>query len=367
MSNAPTRQIPLPPLSQHLREFATRRDAWLILARNLIPVVGIYVFSWSAALAVFNYWFDGLAALAAIVAALTPRALRETVPKPEGVGAKLNFLLAGIATWLFLVGIVGLPYWVVLIPLHEILLGDELRQQLLQSQALWVTFGALAAGHFWKAFHVGYDTMPEQDLKQRARWDLYLLILRALAMFMMAGHGLAFIMVPLMALLLSYFEIWPARVLGAVFGDPDKLWRYDPEKTSRRGWALAHPATSQMQSRRVGFSPPLFWRRDPEHRNAGGGLKPTLRRAGGGEANPAKRHWRFSYALHWHLPTAVFQRLVDDAACPTIVERGFRAGHTSSLQSWRIAVRYSWPSGLTLCATPSPLQRARDRFVSMPS
>jgi len=31
-----------------------------VLARNLIPVVGIYGFGWSAALAVFNYWFDGL-------------------------------------------------------------------------------------------------------------------------------------------------------------------------------------------------------------------------------------------------------------------------------------------------------------------
>jgi hypothetical protein len=234
MANPIRPKVPLPPLSQHLREFAARRDAWLILARNLIPVVGIYGFGWSAALAVFNYWFDGLAALAAIVAALVPRALRESVPRPEGVIGRLNFVAGGIFTWLLLVGIVGVPYWIVLIPLHDILLGDELRQQLIESPALWLTFGALAAGHFWKAFHVGYDTMPEKDLKQRARTDLYLLILRALAMFMMAGHGLAFILVPLMALLLSYFEIWPERALGAVFGDPTKLWEYDPEQGTPR-------------------------------------------------------------------------------------------------------------------------------------
>jgi hypothetical protein len=52
-----------------------------VLVRNLIPVLGIYGFCWSAALTVFNYWFDGLTALAAIVAALIPRALRETQPK----------------------------------------------------------------------------------------------------------------------------------------------------------------------------------------------------------------------------------------------------------------------------------------------
>jgi len=68
------------------------------------------------------------------------------------------------------------------------------------------------------------------------RWDVYLLVLRAIAMFIMAAHGLYFILVPLMALLLSYLEIWPERALGAVFGDPSRLWEYDPDDptSSRR-------------------------------------------------------------------------------------------------------------------------------------
>jgi hypothetical protein len=226
-STAP-RQIAPPPFSQHLRELASRRDAWAVLARNLIPVVGIYGFGWSAALAVFNYWFDGLTALVAIVTALIPRAVRETQPKSGGASAAMT-LVRGVVTWIFLVGIVGLPYWIVLIPLHDLLLGDELRRQLAHSPALWFTFGSLAAGHFWKAFQSGYDTMPDNQLKQRVRWDVYLLVLRALAMFMMAAHGLAFILVPLMALVLSYLEIWPERALGAVFGDPSRLYEYDPD------------------------------------------------------------------------------------------------------------------------------------------
>jgi hypothetical protein len=233
-STAP-RPIALPPFSQHLRELASRRDAWLVLGRNLIPVVGIYGFGWSAALTVFNYWFDGLTALAAIVAALIPRALRETQPKSVGATWAAN-LVRGAVTWIFLVGIVGLPYWIVLIPLHDLLLGDELRRELAHSPALWLTFGTLAAGHFWKAFQVGYDALPDNELKQRVRWDVYLLILRAMAMFVMAVHGLAFILVPLLALLLSYFEIWPERALGAVFGDPSRLYEYDPDDpaSSRR-------------------------------------------------------------------------------------------------------------------------------------
>src|SRR5947207_10031405 len=136
------RPIAPPPLSHHLRELASRPGAWQVLARNLIPVVGIYGFGWSAALAVFNYWFDGLTALAAIVAALVPRALRETQPKTGGV-TWLGTVVRGVVTWLFLVGIVGLPYWIVLIPLHDLLLGDEWRRQHAHSPALWFLFAAL--------------------------------------------------------------------------------------------------------------------------------------------------------------------------------------------------------------------------------
>jgi uncharacterized membrane protein len=224
-------QIAPPPLSQHLRELASRRDAWLILVRNFIPVVGIYGFGWSAGLSVFNYWFDGFTALAAIIAALVPRAIRET--QPNTTDAATRFVL-GAFVWAFLVGIVGLPYWIVLIPLGGLIFGDDLLHALMYTPALWATFGGLAIAHFWKAFHIGYDVMPENELKQRARWDVYLLVLRAIAMFMMAAHGLAFVIVPLMAIALSYFEIWPERVLGAVFGDPAKLYEHDPPGTPRK-------------------------------------------------------------------------------------------------------------------------------------
>jgi hypothetical protein len=162
--------------------------------------------------------------------------VRETQPRSVGAASAAMNLMRGVVIWIFLVGIVSLPYWIVLIPLHDLLLGDELRRQLAHSPALWFTFGSLAAGHFWKAFQSGYDTMPDNQLKQRVRWDVYLLILRAIAMFIMAAHGLVFILVPLMGLLLSYFEIWPERALGAVFGDPSRLYEYDPDDpaSSRR-------------------------------------------------------------------------------------------------------------------------------------
>jgi hypothetical protein len=228
----PLPPIRLPPLSQHLREFGGDRHAWGVLARNLIPVIGIYGFGWSAGLTVFNYWFDGLAALAAIIAAVVPRALRESQKKSEKPWL-IKKILSGLLTWIFLLGIIGLPYWMVLLPLHDLLFGQDVRRQLAQSPVLWGMFGSLAAGHFWKAFQSGYDLMPDKVLKQRLRWDVYLLILRAMAMFMMAAHGLYFILVPLMALLLTYFELWPERVLGAVFGDPSRLYEYEVDDKKR--------------------------------------------------------------------------------------------------------------------------------------
>src|SRR6059058_4186272 len=105
------RLIAPPPLSQHLRELASRPHAWAVLARNLIPVIGIYAFGWSAALTVFSYWFDGFTALAAIVTALVPRALRETEPKKEvreqwsEVRREIANIMRGVATWIFLIAI----------------------------------------------------------------------------------------------------------------------------------------------------------------------------------------------------------------------------------------------------------------------
>src|SRR5690348_11243956 len=75
---------------------------------------------------------------------------------------------------------------------------------------------------------MGYDTMPDKELKQKVRWDLYLLILRAMAMFFMAAEELYFILVPLMAVLLAYLEVWPERAISAAFGNPSRLWEYDP-------------------------------------------------------------------------------------------------------------------------------------------
>ncbi len=100
------RQVAPPPLSQHLREVVSRPGAWAVIGRNLIPVVGIYAFGWSAALSVFNYWFDGLTAVIAIVTAVIPRAIRETRSKSDGI---IKTVAGCLVAWIVLVVVVALP------------------------------------------------------------------------------------------------------------------------------------------------------------------------------------------------------------------------------------------------------------------
>ena len=90
-----------------MREFAVNPHAWAVLGRNLIPVAGIYLFGWSAALAVFSYWFDGLTALMAIITAMVPRALRESRGQPGVKGGLLMNVVGAVLTWVILLVVVG--------------------------------------------------------------------------------------------------------------------------------------------------------------------------------------------------------------------------------------------------------------------
>lgn len=218
-----------PSLRQHLQEIAQRHEVWPMLIRNFVPVIGVYGLGWSAGLAVFTVWFDGLVALLATIAMLVPRALRETMPAPVGLFDRATRVAGEVFVWVFLAVILALPYWIVLIPLHPLMFAPDVVDELTHSSALWLTFGAIAAQNAWQAWRVGYEDLPERELKQQLRWNVYLLILRAIGMFMLAQF--AFLLVPLLAVLLCYLEIWPERALGAVFGDPSRLHEHDPDKS----------------------------------------------------------------------------------------------------------------------------------------
>lgn len=214
------KRIALPPLSQHLREFAARRDAWFSLARNLVPVVGVYALGWSVALTIFTYWFDGVAALVAFLAEGLSRDMRTSCSKARSWAARLGLIVTRPLSWILVLGIVGVPYWFSLIALQELFENTDLGAQLTHSPALWLTFGMMMAMHFSNAFHVGYDNMTAADREKRGDWEAHILLLRGIVMFALAEGFLAIFLVPLMAMTLTYIEVWPERAFGLVFGAP---------------------------------------------------------------------------------------------------------------------------------------------------
>jgi len=69
---------------------------------------------------------------------------------------------------------------------------------------------------------------------QRVRWDLYLVILRAIAMFIRAGHELYSLSCRWCRCCSAILRSGPSAI-GAVFGDPSRLWEYDPGDPTSNG------------------------------------------------------------------------------------------------------------------------------------
>jgi len=207
MSNPARRAARTVPLAEYLRAFATQRQNWIVLARNLVPVAGVMLLGWSLTLTAFSYWLDGLAGLGAILAAVVFRGLLES-RRVAGTGF-LRLAFGGLLVWAILFGLFGIPYWLMLDPSKGVLDLGQLRAQMQESPLTWLSFAALVLGQFWRAFDHGYATLPEDELKRRGAADFGALLTRGVAMGVIARLGGSAWFVPAMALALSYIEIWP--------------------------------------------------------------------------------------------------------------------------------------------------------------
>ena len=193
--------------TDYLRIWAQLPDAWLIAGRNLIPVVGVGFFGWSLALTSFNYWFDGVSSLAALIGVVLFSGLTAST-------GRRNLPLVAVAMlWLMLMGIVfgicGIPYWLLLNSHLGVLQLDVVGKQFDKTPGLWLTFVAIVIGNFWNAWRAGYAGMANDQLKQRFDMQFWALLVRAGAMFVIMHLGSAAAFVPLMALVLIALESRP--------------------------------------------------------------------------------------------------------------------------------------------------------------
>ena len=189
-----------------LRTFAKRPRNWLVLARNLIPVVGVYELGWSSGVTLLNYWVDGVCLLALLLIAIFVRGgAEQRREKPDN--SLVGLVVALLIGFLLFFGLLGIPYWMVYgvldlgVPLYQVSESRQLTTGLL-SVVVASVVGAFQRG--------GYFTMPLDQLKHRAQPEIELLATRGLAMMMIAYWTLGVLMVPLYALALTAFEVWPA-------------------------------------------------------------------------------------------------------------------------------------------------------------
>lgn len=200
-------------------------SAALVIGRNSIPLVGVFAFDWSAGLVILDYWLDGITAMAAIIAVLVPLAMRESGVRSPGWIVRL---MQGVWTWLLLVAILGLPFWLAFAVLSPYLLASDVIEPLGSSFAPWVAFTAIAAVNVRSAMKRGYADLAGPALTQALRWDVYLLILRALAMTFIASNLPPLLIVFAIGGVLTWMELYPRHVLTLVHGDPDSLWKLKP-------------------------------------------------------------------------------------------------------------------------------------------
>lgn len=212
-------------LDDHLASVRGRRDVAWVVARNLIPVVGVVALGWSAQLALLNYWYDGYSALIAILAAITPSAVR-SAPELAKAG-RLRRVATSIVVWALLAALLGMPYWLAL-AFTGLLQNEAVWQRVATDPWLWLTAAVVFGFNLQHAISRRYGQREERDLKQTLRWDVYLLVLRAVAMIWFSMPVPALTVIAL-ALVMIYLELFPAKALGAIWGDPDRLWMDDAD------------------------------------------------------------------------------------------------------------------------------------------
>jgi len=185
-----------------LRAFAGLPNNWLVLGRNLIPVVGVYALGWPGSVTVLSYWWDGVCLLGLLIGAVALRTGVESSPN----ASRASLVLQGVVAWTFIFGMFGIPYW---IAFNALELGPA-AQDVLHETGRSIAFGFILLGDAFSGLHRGFLRIDDAELKRRAQAGLHTLVTRAALMLMLWDWGLSFLLVPFMALVLTGTEVWPA-------------------------------------------------------------------------------------------------------------------------------------------------------------
>jgi hypothetical protein len=210
-----------PPASRgHLAPFLEGPRPWLVLARNALPVVGVYALGWSAEVVIFQLWFDGVTALGAMLA-LQIRAFASRGGKPFEVppGLPPNSLpFALVAAWLFLWLILGIPYWFTLLFFGIAVFDGGAWGLILGNPGVWAALAFVLVSNLVEESRRGYGRMSDAEIRLEFNWDFTMHLARVSALLLVT-FVLRLGLIVGLALALSYIEIYPMRTLRFLGGD----------------------------------------------------------------------------------------------------------------------------------------------------
>jgi hypothetical protein len=187
-----------------LLAFAQRPRNWLVLARNLVPVVGILALGWSSRVALLVYWIDGMCLLALLIAAMFIRGMAK-LRRERGIGIGKLVFQGTIAFALFF-GLLSIPYWMVWMELDlGVAVWQVSESWLLTALMLAIVLANLVAS----CQRGGYFGITMEDLRQRGASELELLATRGVAMVVVAWWTRGLLLAPLFAVVLTALEVWP--------------------------------------------------------------------------------------------------------------------------------------------------------------
>ncbi len=202
-----------------------------IVARNIIPIVGIVLFHWSASNVLILYFLDTLLSMAVIIAGLA----RSFAPgREDGIGALLNAQAGYVLAALLVVGIfavpLGMPVGIALaisgFSFREALADRSLRIGMLvqSAMALWS----------YVSLYRALDTHTPEALKLKQRFGLVLM--RWVAVLMVCYFALDILPTSIVVYVLVvayvgasiFAEIAPDRFLRGTPGDFAETISADP-------------------------------------------------------------------------------------------------------------------------------------------
>jgi hypothetical protein len=197
----------------HLTVFAEGPRAWLVLVRNVMPVVGVFASGWPASIVVLAIWFDGVSALAVAVAA-SVRGFARNDPSMRGWA---------LVSWVVVTGLFGIPYWFVIVAFGALTFESDFVGRLLITDAVGWTFAIIVITNTVEAALSGVHRMTDAQIRREFDWTVHTHLARVAAMILVLYFvSRAEALVVGLALALSYVELYPIRALR-FFGGTDTL------------------------------------------------------------------------------------------------------------------------------------------------